>query len=213
MLAGMDIRLQLMSLSMLWFCQGCGGPDRIGPEDSSAIVHRPTVAQVGVESEAVEELSGRSAPRAIDRKPLHMSEQMANRCRSYRPLAKQAGHVAGVDPLSLLAIAWVESRFNPEARSSAGAVGLMQLMKRTGAAFGCIERKDPECSFRGGAALYARLMKRFKGRELYALCAYNAGAGRIRDAWRHGRAPFNHWYAQRVLEARARLSRDGCVGR
>ncbi len=139
-----------------------------------------------------------------------MSQRRSERCERVLPLATQVAQEAGGDALLIMAVAWVESGFDPEARSSAGAVGLMQLMPRTGAAMGCTDREDPSCSIRAGNALLAVLLKRHKGRLVYALCAYNAGAGRIRSAWRQGKQPFNYWYAERVLAARARLSRSGC---
>ncbi len=121
-----------------------------------------------------------------------------------------AARAAGVDGYTMLAIAWVESGFNASARSHAGALGLMQLLPRTSTAFGCDDPERPTCAAQAAARFYARLLQRFDGRELYALCAYNAGAGRIARAWRDDAVPFNNGYAVRVTNARRRLKSRGC---
>lgn len=188
----------------------CGSASRHkrAPDRHSAAVQAD--AFEGVEANAVEGVSGQPQKRRRVHRRLKMSASRAEQCTEYGALARSIARNAGVDPLLVLAVAWVESGFDPEARSRAGALGLMQLMPRTGAAMGCTDRHDPECSLRAGSALLANLLNRHNGRVVYALCAYNAGSGGIRSAWRSGELPFNYWYAERVLAARARLARDGC---
>jgi membrane-bound lytic murein transglycosylase F len=81
-----------------------------------------------------------------------------------------------------------ESRFNPKARSWAGAQGLLQLMPRTAQALGVRRLDDPESSIHGGLKYLAQLRERFP-RELpvadrtwFALASYNAGHGHVSDA-------------------------------
>lgn len=164
----------------------------------------------GVQADALEGLSGQPARRGRAHRKLKMTAARAERCADYLPLARAAAATHKVAPTLVMAVAWVESGFDPEAGSSAGAVGLMQLMPRTGEAMGCTDREDAACSLRGGSALLADLLRRHNGRVVYALCAYNAGSGRIRASWRAGKLPFNYWYAERVLAAKARLDRRGC---
>lgn len=142
-----------------------------------------------------------------------ISPQMVQRCRQVRPAIERAGVRNGIDPLLLLAIAWVESGFHPGLESSAGARGVMQLIPSTGAALGCRDLSDVSCSAEAAAAYMVRLLRRYNGDLVYALCAYNAGHVRPTRAYKRGELPANLGFATRVLEARSRLERNGCDGR
>ena len=105
-------------------------------------------------------------------------------------LAPQLDAVArryDIDPLLLHAIAHVESRHNPAARSPAGALGVMQVMPATGARFGVAQ---PEALQQSGtnlevsAAYLKTLQQRFGNNLSLVLAAYNAGEGAVE---RHGR--------------------------
>jgi soluble lytic murein transglycosylase-like protein len=73
------------------------------------------------------------------------------------------------------AIIVVESAFDPDARSPAGAVGLMQLMPATARELG-VDPARPEENIEGGVRYLSELVKMFGGIEL-ALVAYNGGPG------------------------------------
>lgn len=84
-----------------------------------------------------------------------------------------------VSPALVLAVIGVESAGRPAAVSSAGAVGLMQLIPDTAARFGVTDSTDPAQNIRGGVAYLDWLMKRFNRDPLMVLAAYNAGEGAV----------------------------------
>ena len=101
-------------------------------------------------------------------------------------------------PESLLkAIAKAESNFNPNDVSSAGAIGIMQLMPSTAAGLGVKNPYDPEQNIMGGAKCISLKLKEFNGDVRLALAAYNAGSGAIR---RNGGVPsYCKSYINKVL--------------
>ncbi|HEU4767285.1 MAG TPA: lytic transglycosylase domain-containing protein [Pyrinomonadaceae bacterium] len=90
-----------------------------------------------------------------------------------------AGEREGVDPRFIHAVIWQESRYIADARSHAGAVGLMQLMPATAERFGCHNRNDPAANIAAGTKYMKWLLKRFSGNVELALAGYNAGEGSV----------------------------------
>ena len=76
------------------------------------------------------------------------------------------------------AVAWRESRFNPDAMSSKGAMGVMQLMPATARALG-VDPHDASANIEGGAAYLEQMLKTFNGDLPLALAAYNAGPAAV----------------------------------
>lgn len=91
-----------------------------------------------------------------------------------------------VSPALVLAVMGIESGGRAEAVSSAGAVGLMQLIPATAERFGVSDSKDPAQNIRGGVAYLDWLLKEFSSDPVMALAAYNAGEGAVR---RNGGVP------------------------
>jgi soluble lytic murein transglycosylase len=116
--------------------------------------------------------------------------------RLWYPLRYSAivrGHAANyhLDPALLAAVIEAESKFNPDAHSQAGAVGLMQLTPATakgialytgGHNFHLSDLTNPEINVRYGAWYLRHLLDRY-GKERLALAAYNAGEENV-DRWR-----------------------------
>ena len=104
-----------------------------------------------------------------------------------------------LDPALLQAVIKVESNFNSDAVSSKGAIGLMQLMPLTAAAFHVLDPFDPKDNIRAGAALLRGLLDRFGGDLSLALAAYHLGEARVRQAIGVPALPATQLYVNRVL--------------
>jgi soluble lytic murein transglycosylase-like protein len=83
-------------------------------------------------------------------------------------------------PELVAAVVNTESQFKPTARSQRGAVGLMQLVPRTGKWMGARNLNDPAENIQAGAKYLKYLTDRFGGDQQKAVAAYNAGEGNVR---------------------------------
>jgi soluble lytic murein transglycosylase len=134
------------------------------------------------------------------RYPLRYEEYVVGHAENYR-----------LEPQLLAAVIYQESKFDPDARSSSGAVGLMQLLPETGQ--GIADRTggdawrpedllEPELNIRYGAWYLRHLLDKY-GDEALALAAYNAGQANV-DEWRARgveiQFPETRHYVERVRE-------------
>ena len=112
--------------------------------------------------------------------PLHYSSIVRVHAKNY-----------DLDPSFLAAVIEQESKFRADAKSSAGAIGLMQLQPATakgiairtgGSKFVLSDLYDPELNIRYGSWYLHHLMVKY-GDERLALAAYNAGQQNV-DRWR-----------------------------
>lgn len=98
---------------------------------------------------------------------------------AYDGLIQAAAARYGLDPALIKGVIQTESSFNPNAGSSAGAKGLMQLMDKTAAGLGVEDSFDPAQNIDGGSRYLSYLLRKYDGSEMTALAAYNAGPGRV----------------------------------
>jgi hypothetical protein len=122
----------------------------------------------------------------------------------YASLFTAAGAKHGVSPALLAAVAKIESGYNPNAVSPAGAQGLMQIMPTTARGLG-VNALNPAEAVDGAARLLKRNLKDFGSLPL-ALAAYNAGGGAVR---RYGGIPpytETQNYVKKVQAEYARIS-------
>jgi soluble lytic murein transglycosylase-like protein len=91
----------------------------------------------------------------------------------------RAGERQGVDPRFIHAVIWQESKYNPDAHSRAGAVGLMQLMPGTAKRFGCKDLTNVTSNVEAGTRYLSWLLRRFDGDVPLTLAGYNAGEGAV----------------------------------
>lgn len=83
-------------------------------------------------------------------------------------------------PELVAAVVHAESKFKPTARSGAGAVGLMQLVPRTGRWMGARDLTNPVQNIAAGTKYLKYLNERFDGNETKVIAAYNAGEGNVK---------------------------------
>jgi len=100
----------------------------------------------------------------------------------YAPLIAKVAREFDLDASLLHAIVTVESGYNANAKSPAGAIGLMQLIPETAARFGVNNIFDPLENLRGGARYLRFLLAMFKDNLELVLAAYNAGEGAVQKA-------------------------------
>lgn len=124
----------------------------------------------------------------------------ANRKR-FAALISSVAREHRLEPALLHAVVTVESGYNPGARSTKGAAGLMQLMPDTARRYSVRDIWDPRQNLDGGARYLRDLIGLFKDNLPLALAAYNAGeAAVIQHGHRIPPYPETRSYVPRVLQ-------------
>ena len=117
-------------------------------------------------------------------------ESLRERSRPYEPLIRSAAARYDVEPELVWTIAYLESRFRPEAISYKNgkpcAFGMMQFIGSTASRYGLSNPHNVSDAVDAAARYVRDLKKRFEGNRLLILAAYNAGEGTV-EAFRDGR--------------------------
>ena len=122
-------------------------------------------------------------------------------------LIRKRAKSRGLPPNFVLAIAKVESGLLPHRVSSAGAMGVMQLMPGTAAMYKVSDPFSPADSINGGTKMLSDLWKRYRGDRRRVAAAYNAGPGRVPRKGPLKRLPSEtRHYIKKVLKAEAKLN-------
>ncbi|HAU28611.1 MAG TPA: hypothetical protein DCW68_00655 [Rhodospirillaceae bacterium] len=118
-----------------------------------------------------------------------------------RRMVADEARAQGISPRLALAVAEVESGFDPDARSLAGARGVMQIMPETARGeFGVHPDAlwDPQTNIRVGVTYLRQLMDTYDGRVDIALSHYNGGSA-VRQGNRLHVIPATRAYVEKVL--------------
>ena len=107
-----------------------------------------------------------------------------------------------LDPFLIKAMMKTESHFDPEAISSAGAHGLMQLMPKTAERYGVKNMFDPEQNIAGGTRYLRDLLLMFDGDLSLAVASYNCGERLVMKTKRVPDIPETTDYVRKVLAQR-----------
>ena len=99
--------------------------------------------------------------------------------RKYADLVAKAADRHQIDAKLLHAVIQAESAYDASAISSAGAVGLMQLMPDTAKRYGVTNRRDPDQNIDGGTRYLKYLLQLFDSNLKLAVAAYNAGENAV----------------------------------
>ena len=165
--------------------QGCGESALRGPEAKPPTGLQPAIEPENVPAPIAPDPSGDTAAPSLD--------MMITKSMLYAARLKH-----GVNPYLVMGLAWHESGWQASVVSSAGAVGIMQVMPSTAAADGplllnrSVNLFDPGDNIDMGAAIIKHNLDSYHNDLAKALTAYYAGGGAVTD-WVHLRADCRHY--------------------
>lgn len=124
----------------------------------------------------------------------------------YEQIVRGHAQNYGLEPELLAAVIYTESKFDADAESESGAIGLMQLLPETaagiatrtgGSKFRTEDLYDPELNVRYGSWYLRHLLQKYDGDLAKALAAYNGGQGNVDRGIQY---PETTAYVERVQE-------------
>jgi soluble lytic murein transglycosylase-like protein len=116
----------------------------------------------------------------IKYQPSYKPSYINKKYKNYQDLIQNVADLTQLEAALLHAIAQAESSYNPNAISSKGAVGLMQLMPATAQRFGVSDRSNVNANLYGAARYLRYLLKLFNNNKKLAIAAYNAGENAVK---------------------------------
>lgn len=138
----------------------------------------------GVSAPQISQTSSTAQPATVSAFDNILSTETAklsdtNTTKSLDDIFKEAAEKYNIPEDLLKAIGYHESRFQTDAVSSAGAIGVMQLMPSTAEYLGVEDPYDPYQNIMGAAKLLGKLSDMYDGNQSLMLAAYNAGSGNV----------------------------------
>ena len=112
--------------------------------------------------------------------PCLVAASAADLRKIYSPIIKKVAGKYRIDPELVHVVIRAESNYDPFAISSAGAMGLMQLMPATARQYGVSNVFDPAQNIEGGVRYLKDLVRLYNGQTRLVLAAYNAGQEAVR---------------------------------
>lgn len=134
---------------------------------------------------------------------------------SYEPHIREAARLYQLPEAFIRAVVHVESNYNAEVISRAGAMGLMQLMPATARSMGVSDAFNARQNILGGTRFLRILANKFNGDLVLTVAAYNAGEGAVikyrgvppyEETRRYVRRVLTHYYSYRLDEPGARAA-------
>lgn len=151
-------------------------------------IKSPNVSQTPSKVESPKQVSDNSGYAIIvPLEPVHVAKKFEHRYKGktysfedIQKIVKECSQYYQVDEKLIWAVMEVESAFNPNAVSTAGACGLMQLMPATAVEMGVTDIFDPAQNIAGGVQYLSRMLDLFNGNIDLALAGYNAGPENVK---------------------------------
>ncbi len=201
------MRLRLLSLSALALTLSLALPARADIytyTDANGVVHYSNtpprqargVRHIRTRTETPRARQGGGSLGPRDRSP--------DRYTRYDPFIREAAALYRLPESFVRAVIRVESDYNPQVVSHAGACGLMQLMPATAARMGVRDPFDPRQNILGGTRYLRILANQFNGDLVLTIAAYNAGEGAVlryrgippyEETQRYVRRVLRHYYS------------------
>ncbi len=131
---------------------------------------------------------------------INFRDREKNRKR-FSSLIAEVARLYDVPEALLHALITIESVYDPNAISRAGAVGLMQLMPATARRYGVYDRHNPVANLNGGTRYLKDLLNRFDNKVELALAGYNAGENAV-ERYGNKIPPFDETqeYVRKVMQ-------------
>jgi len=210
----MDLRL-LAAVSLAALIVGTAVPARADIyrcKRADGTHHYTNIREPGRRCQLVVRSGKKSKPKASQNRSSDNKSSSGSRGKDparynrYNGLIDEAAQLYQLPESFIRAVMRVESDFNPNVVSRAGAMGLMQLMPNTARSMGVSDPFDERQNILGGSRYLRILANRFKGDLVLTVAAYNAGEGAVekydgippyKETQRYVRRVLKHYYAYR----------------